>query len=296
MTDTSTREMTIHEALREVVNAVGSVGRDGYNQNQSFAFRSIEGIVNATRAPLYNFGVTVIPTYRSLEQTDHVKSDGRILHRAVLEGTFEFVGPAGDSVSVVTIGEGTDLEGRSNNKAQSASLKYALVQALQIGSGEDSDSHQNESQVQSAPRPQQYAQTGSPVAQMAQSQPAPTTNLQNRVAQAAQQSAPVQQNQGGGEPGMSDGQSRNLFRLYKHVLHWERERYFQEVELVLGKTITSDKELTKRDASEMIRSLKILAGEPVDDGGPSNQGRSVPNEPEPQYASEGQYGHSEESF
>lgn len=288
--DTQQREMTVHEALREVVNAVGGVGRDGYNANQNFAFRSIEGTVNATRQQLYNFGVNYIPRYRSLEQTDHVKQDGRVLHRAVLEGSFEFVGPAGDSVTVVTIGEGTDLEGRSNSKAQSAALKYALVQALQIGSGEDGDSYQGESQAQSAPRPQQYNP-----AQPTSAQSAPTTNLQGRVAAAAQQAAPVQQN-ASGEPALTEGQGKNLYRLWKHVLQWERERFFQEIELVLGKTVTSDKELTKRDASEMIRSLKILAGEPVDDGGPSNQGRSVPNEPEPQYAESGQYGHSEESF
>jgi hypothetical protein len=286
-----TEYVPLQEALLRVGNDVGFIEKNLVNGQSRYNARGIDDVMAAFHDPLILHGVTVKPAYKLLK-SEYVGGNN---HAVTLEGSFTFV--KGDEEYTIGpfIGHASDTSDKAANQGMQSSMKYAFLQAFVVPTGATDADSKSPPNYTPAAQPQQ---TGSPVAQMAQSQPAPTTNLQNRVAQAAQQSAPVQQSQSGGEPAMSDGQSRNLFRLYKHVLHWERERYFQEVELVLGKTITSDKELTKRDASEMIRSLKILAGEPVDDGGPSNQGqgRPIANEPEPQYASEGQLGHSEGEF
>lgn len=94
-------------------------------------------------------------------------------------------------------------------------------------------------------------------------------SLGDRIAQVAPAPAapPAPQYAETGEK-LTEGQGRMLYRLWHHVLHWDRERYLQECELVLSTPVSDDRSLTKNQASQMIRSLKLRAGEPVDDEAP----------------------------
>src|ERR1035437_6553687 len=158
MTDTATKPPTVFQCLNDAVSSLGYVGKDGHNDNQGFSFRSIDGVVGATRLPLFEHGLSLIPSFKSLEQTDYVKDDGRVSHRSVLEGTFRVVGPGGDEFQFTMIGEAMDTEGRASNKATSAATKNAMIRLLQIGSGGDdgdqSDAVPHQRQA-STPRPYQ---------------------------------------------------------------------------------------------------------------------------------------------
>ena len=248
MTDTTLP--TVYEALNDAIVNLGYVAADGTNANQGFAFRSIDGVVGATRGVMNAAGISLIPSFKSLDQIDYVKEGGRIAHRAILEGTFRVVGPAGDDFEFTTVGEAMDTEGRASNKAMSAATKNALIRLFQIGAGSDdgdgSDAVAHAPTPQAAPRPQ-----------------APQAGLAGRVASAAPQQAQAPRPDTGEK--LSDGQSKNLYRLWKHVLHWDKETYLQQVELVTGTYVSDDRSLTKSQASDLIRSLKILGGEPVDD-------------------------------
>lgn len=283
-----TEYVPLQEALLRVGNDVGFIEKNLVNGQSRYNARGIDDVMQAFHDPLILHGVTVKPAYKLLK-SEYVGGNN---HAVTLEGTFTFV--KGDEEYTIGpfIGHASDTSDKAAAQSAQSAMKYGFLQAFVVPTGATDADSKSPTNYVPAPQPQQ---AGSPPGHATQSAPAPTTNLQTRVAQAAQQSAPAPQNQNG-EKMISEGQGKNLYRLWKFKLEWERERFFQEIELVLGKTVTSDKELTSRDASEMIRSLKVLAGEPVDDGGPSNQGRSVPNEPEPQYASEGSFGHSEENF
>ena len=247
MSDTTTP--TVYEALNDAIASVGFVGADGTNQHQGFAFRSIDGVVGAVRAPLNAAGLSLIPSFKSLDQIDYTRADGKITHRAILEGSFRVVGPAGDSFEFTTIGEAMDTEGRASNKAMSAATKNALIRLLQIGAGDDGDGADtyHAPAAAAAPRP--------PAA-------APQGGLAGRVAGAAPGGQAPRADSG---ELLSQGQSKNLYRLWKHVLGWDKETYLQQVELVTGTYVADDRNITKSQASDLIRALKVLGGEPVDD-------------------------------
>src|ERR1035437_3293140 len=83
----------------------------------------------------------------------------------------------------------------------------------------------------------------------------------------------------------SQGQSRNLYRLFKGLETsdgWDRDRYRQEIELVTGDTGGDDRKLSAAQASDLIKSMKQHAGEEDD----SRQG------PPPEQS----YGYSDEQF
>ena len=255
---------TVYESLNDAIAMLGYVAPDGTNTNQGFSFRSIDGVVGAVRTVLVNHGLTIIPSFESLEQIDYRKDDGRISHRAILLGTFTVVGPSGDTFSFTTIGEAMDTEGRASNKAMSAATKNAYLRLFQIGAGSD-DGDGTDAVPHAAP---------------ARTAPPAPSSLGDRIATAAGAApaqAPVAKAQGGTDSGelLSVGQGKNLYRLWKHVLNWDKDRFLQEVEVVTGTYIADDRQLTKRQASDLIRALKIRAGEPVDDGPPPAQAPPV---------------------
>ena len=272
MTDTTLP--TVYEALNDAIASVGFVGADGTNQHQGFAFRSIDGVVGAVRAPLNAAGLSLIPSFKSIDQIDYTRADGKITHRAILEGSFRVVGPAGDSFEFTTIGEAMDTEGRASNKAMSAATKNALIRLLQIGAGDDGDGADT------------YHAPAAAAPRAAAPQAAPQAGLAGRVAGAAPAAqAPRADN---GEL-LSQGQSKNLYRLWKHVLGWDKETYLQQVELVTGTYVSDDRNITKSQASDLIRALKVLGGEPVDDAPVVPSAPAAPS-------GEGEYVYQDEDF
>ena len=261
MTDTTPN---VYQALNNAIDSLGFVAPDGLNTNQGFSFRSIDGVVGAVRPHLIQHGLTIIPSFTSLEHHDYPKDGGRVAHRAILQGEFTVIGPDGSNFSFTTIGEAMDTEGRASNKAMSAATKNAYIRLFQIGSGSDDGDSAD----------------AVPAAAPARATSAPANNdLGSRVAAAAGAApAPASGAPDTGEK-LTDGQSKNLYRLWKYALSWDKERYLQEIEIVLGVAITDDRKLTKNQASELIRALKVRAGEPVDE--PRQQ--SAPPPPDDEY-------------
>jgi hypothetical protein len=247
-------QITVHEAISRVVQDVGGVGRDGYNEHQRFSFRSIEGTVNAIRPSLLQHGLTIVPTYKSVAHTDYTRDDGKVVHRAVLEGTFQITGPNGDDTFVTTIGEATDMEGRATNKAMSAAFKYALLQTFQIGSGEDGDASDHAPQVRTAaPRPQASIQRPAPAAS------SPADRIAARAAGQQQPASAPRMDTG---ESVNDAQKKNLWRLFKKMeaeQGWTLNDYKDQIEIASG--MRDDRQLTKQQASELISTMKNFAGE-----------------------------------
>src|ERR1035437_1408017 len=102
---TPTTGPTVYEALRGAIAAVGGVDKDGFNTNQSFAFRSIEGTVAATRQALLDHQISLIPSFSFINSSDWDRGEGKSpLHRSELIGTFRVIGPSGDEFRGVRAG------------------------------------------------------------------------------------------------------------------------------------------------------------------------------------------------
>ena len=55
-------QLSIAQALSEVMKAVGGIAKKDRNQSQGFNFRGIDSVVNAVSPQLQKFGVVVVPS------------------------------------------------------------------------------------------------------------------------------------------------------------------------------------------------------------------------------------------
>jgi len=118
---------TVHELMTLVMRDVRNVGKDGHNKSQNYNFRGVDDAIGALAQPLRDHGVFMTP-----EVLDF-KTEVRGRQNAVLMRiAFHFYGPAGDKVTSITLGEGSDFADKAANKAMSAALKYALIHTFMI--------------------------------------------------------------------------------------------------------------------------------------------------------------------
>lgn len=234
------KKLTVHEAVLEVMKTVENVGKDGYNTSQKFSFRGIDDMVAALQPAMLAVGLTVFPQVAEHHVT--ISPDGRVTKATVLVD-FVMTGPDGTQIAARMSGEANDHGDKATNKAISAAAKYFLFYTFWMPvAREDADSFTVPGSVGAPPR----VATQAP------------QSTRERVASAA----------GSGDK-LSDGQSRNIYRLYHHKLGWDKDSFLDNAAGIIGHTISSDGDLTKREAGKVIEALKKLAGEDDGDPGPT---------------------------
>lgn len=133
--DTTNEEATlprIEQALSRVMDDVGAVGKEQRNQQQNYAFRGIDDLMNAVHPALARHGVTITPRVRKREVTQAGTRNGGVMTTTCLLVDYTFRGPLGDKIVARVWGEGSDVADKSTSKALSMALKYALLQTLMI--------------------------------------------------------------------------------------------------------------------------------------------------------------------
>lgn len=100
--------------------------------------------------------------------------------------------------------------------------------------------------------------------------PAPRDVTDSRPAVSAPAAATRSSNDGNTTP-LTQGQSRNLYRLWHHVLKLDKEEYIDAILIATGlEGVKDDRELSMQDAGKVISYLKEQAGE-VDEQRPAQQ-------------------------
>ncbi|MFD8384267.1 ERF family protein [Streptomyces sp. NPDC059679] len=118
---------SVYELMARVMRDVRNVGKNGRNDSQNYSFRGVDDAIGALAQPLREHGVFMTP------EVLEFKTEVRGRQNAVLMRiAFHFYGPAGDHVTAVTLGEGSDFADKAANKAMSAALKYALIHTFMI--------------------------------------------------------------------------------------------------------------------------------------------------------------------
>lgn len=133
----------IHEQLLKVMAAIGPIAKDrqmteGNKGSQAFKFRGIDEFLDAAHPAFIEHQVTCTPQVLETTHVFHDRVDrdtGRVYGfwtHVFVRVQFTFEAADGGTRTAVTAGEGMDLSDKATNKAMSAALKYALVQALTI--------------------------------------------------------------------------------------------------------------------------------------------------------------------
>jgi hypothetical protein len=144
----------VHSKLGLIAAEIGPINKDEKNREQGYSFRSIETIVEKARPLFARERISTAPNLVSLEHGEVVSKGGAKGWRAIVVMSYTFTAASDGSSMVVSMpGEAIDYGDKSTSKACQMAYKYALIQALQIGSGEaDPDSHTPE-QVVRPPNP-----------------------------------------------------------------------------------------------------------------------------------------------
>lgn len=125
----------IFRQLVEVGRELGVTGiaKDRKNEQQNFNFRGIDDIMNVAGRVLFKHGVLPVPTYSDRTEVAKVTAKGTAMYQVVLKGIYTFVSMLdGSTVTVVTYGEAMDTADKATNKAESAALKYAILQLFLV--------------------------------------------------------------------------------------------------------------------------------------------------------------------
>jgi hypothetical protein len=134
--------MKVNEALAAVMADVTSVAKTERNSHQNYSFRGIDAVVNAVGPALRKHGVVLLPevVHMKSEQVS-VGRNNTQMRSVMVQVRYTFVGPEGDSVSGVAVGESMDSGDKATPKAMSVALRTFLLQALMLPTDEpDPDS------------------------------------------------------------------------------------------------------------------------------------------------------------
>jgi hypothetical protein len=144
--------VSLYAKLVSIMDEVGAVEKTGYNSFHKYYYLKEEDIINAVRPLLAKYGVAMIPTVleETLGETHGSDRNGNprteFLCRLKVQFRFVDIENPIDSVSVVTVGHGTDPSDKSAYKALTGALKYCLRQLFMISEGgddpENDDRHQ----------------------------------------------------------------------------------------------------------------------------------------------------------
>lgn len=127
----------IHKKLATVAGLIGPINKDSLNKEQNFNFRSIEAITERARPLMATQEISVGPKVLAIEYSEITSRNNARGFRCIVTMQYTFTAGSDDSSVVVEMpGEAIDYGDKSTSKACQMAYKYALTQALMIGSGD----------------------------------------------------------------------------------------------------------------------------------------------------------------
>lgn len=125
-------EQMIFGLIGQAMQMIGAIGKDSRNQQQGFAYRGIDAVMNALNPVMAKLGLFICPEVLEQTREERVNAKGTTLLYSILKIKYTMYAPDGSNVSCVVIGEGMDTGDKASNKAMSIGLKYAAFQLLMI--------------------------------------------------------------------------------------------------------------------------------------------------------------------
>lgn len=117
----------VFAAIADVMRDITPVSKNQLNQAQKYKFRGIDDLMSAMAGPMRAHGLFILP-----EMVHRAAARDGKMTSVVLTMRYHIYGPAGDCLVATVPGEASDFADKATNKAQSAALKYLLLQVFMI--------------------------------------------------------------------------------------------------------------------------------------------------------------------
>lgn len=122
----------ICNAIVDVMNDIGAVGKNDRNKQQNFMYRGIDAVMNALQPALIKNKVFIVPKVLEEQREERQSKKGDALLYARLKMEYTFFADDGSNISATVIGEVMDSGDKATNKAMSVAYKYACFQVFCI--------------------------------------------------------------------------------------------------------------------------------------------------------------------
>ena len=126
----------IFPALHAAMCEIRAVGKTGYNQQQNYNFRGIDGVINAAGPAFRKHGIIPTPKLKKVSYRDTKTTGGKDTREVIVEVDYTFYGLDGSSITITVPGESLDQSDKGSAKAMSVAYRIALIQLLAIPTDE----------------------------------------------------------------------------------------------------------------------------------------------------------------
>lgn len=251
------KEAQIHTAICAVMSDIKAVGKDKQNQEQKFAYRSIDAIYNELHSIMARHGVYNTAKVLSKERGEYISKSGSQWKTTSLTVEYTFWAKDGSNVATQAAGRGSDTSDKDESKAMAMAHKYALAQMFLIPT-EDDDSD-GASPEQSAPAKAKAAP--------AAAKPAPKATEAAKPAAAAKPALQAQEKKAYGKADADPKMCANFAANISSALKDCKSK--DQVKLVLEKMKKNHEYLTPEKFQECYNAIlgKVKEIEAITGGG-----------------------------
>lgn len=141
MTAAKTEPKGLHAKLAEVMADAGRIPKNGTAPKEmgGFAFVQVGDAADSIRSALGSRGVSMLPTAVDVVgEAEHETKSGAMMTTLRLRTTWTLTdGETGQTATIQSIGEGADRGDKAAPKAQTNSMKYALLMGFLLSTGDD---------------------------------------------------------------------------------------------------------------------------------------------------------------
>jgi hypothetical protein len=122
-------DVAVHIAWMRVMQDVQEIRKDSTaNMGGQVRFRGVDATMNAFGAAQRRHGVIVMPTSVEKAYGETKTSNGKVMRECTVTVTYKIMGPKGDHMTVMSIGESLDTGDKATAKAMSVALRTLLLQ------------------------------------------------------------------------------------------------------------------------------------------------------------------------
>lgn len=132
--------MKVHETVAKVMTDVRSVGK-GEKHGQGWSFRGVDAVVNAVAPACRTHGLVVLPDVLDHREQMLASSGGKQMRSVTVTVAYRLIGPEGDELRVVSVGEAMDHGDKATAKAMSVAWRTALIQMFMLPTDEPDPDH-----------------------------------------------------------------------------------------------------------------------------------------------------------
>lgn len=122
----------IYARMADINNEIDAIGKNRFNEQQKFKFRSIDDVYNAVNPLFKRYRIFMTSKILEEKREERPSKNGGTNIWTILKIEWTFFAEDGSFVTTQSQGEGMDSGDKGSNKAMSTSQKYAIIQAFSI--------------------------------------------------------------------------------------------------------------------------------------------------------------------